>query len=193
MDSFPETPFDPTGTGVTSGTAAGVHYPNGLPWPLGSRFCDKKGRIFILWQVSTTLGAAAVPGPLTSSVLSTGETVVMKASNVATNDVSDGIDSTSPIFGGVNLGTVPASTSTTTVYNQLFLVKGRCTVTATDGNVDAGDILAVSTSVDGACIEIDETSTGLAACRASSSFVGYALATDATYSCDVFVSSVLFG
>lgn len=181
---LPEIPFPVTSV-VTTGTASGVDYPNGLPWNLGDRFVDNRGRIFALWKIDPAL---------TNNATASGEVMVLKANHTVTNDVSDGLDATSPIFAGVALGALDESSTTTTVRHGLFLVKGRCTVTITDGNVAASDILIVNTSVDGGCIEIDETATNLAANKTSSSFVGVALADDdGNNDCDVYVSSFLFG
>ena len=181
---FPEIPFDPS-TFVTTGTAVGVDYPNGLPWTLGDRFCDKRGRIFVLWKVDSDL---------TNDTTVTGEVGYLGAGGMWTQKVANGLDGTNPIFAGMSQGTIPESTSTTTVRNGLFLVKGRGTATITDGNVDAGDSLIVNQASAGAIIEYDETATNLVAAKSNASFFGVALAADvSTTSCDVYVASNLFG
>lgn len=174
--NFPAIPFpvDQVTTDITGHT-------------LGNRYVDARGRIFVLWQIDPAL---------TRDTFATGEVAVLKANHVVTNDVSDGVDATYPVFAGVALGSLAESTGTTTVRYGLFLVKGRATLTITDGNVvlATANLLAVDTGVDGGCLAIDETSTGLTAARTTSGIVGVALADDdANNDVNAFVSSVLFG
>lgn len=181
---LPEIPF-PTTAYVTYGTASGVDYPGGLPWTLGDRFVDKRGRIFILWKLDTDL---------TNDTTAAGEVGYLGAAGMWTQKVANGLDGTSPIFAGMTEAIVPESTSTTTVRAALFLVKGRGTCTITDGNVAAGDPLIVNQASAGAVIEYDETATNLAASKSGQSHVGIAMADDvSTTSCDIFVGSVIFG
>ena len=155
-------------------------------WALGDRFCDKKGRIFVLWQIDSAL---------INNTSASGEVGTLKASHVWTNDVSEGLFSgTYPVFAGMALGALPESTSTTTIRYGLFLVKGRATATITDGNVAAGDTVIVNQASAGAIIEYDETATNLAAAKHSASLVGVAMADDvSTTSCDIYVASQIFG
>jgi hypothetical protein len=174
-DGFPGIPWkvDQVATSITGYT-------------LGDRFVDERGRIFILWQIDPAL---------INNTAASGEVGVLKASHVWTNDVSDGIpDGTSPIFAGMALGALAESTSGGTTRYGLFLVNGRATATITDGNVAAGDLVRLNASSDGAIIEYDETATNLAANIVGPQHVGFALADDvSTTSCDIYVSSFLFG
>jgi hypothetical protein len=174
-DGFPGIPWkvDQVATDITGYT-------------LGDRFVDERGRIFILWQIDPAL---------INNATASGEVGVLKASHVWTNDVSDSlIDSTSPIFAGVALGAHAESTSGGTTRYALFLVKGRCTLTTTDGNVAAGDQLCLNTSVDGGVIEIDETSTALTGNRMIAEYVGVALADDdGNNDVNAYVASQIFG
>jgi hypothetical protein len=180
MADFPNIPFS---IDKTMDLTAGASLPAGCV--LGRRYIEPEtGRIFILWKIDPAL---------TRDTFATGETASLKASHTVTNDVSDALDATSPHFAGVALGSLAESTSGTTDRYGLFLVNGRCTVTITDGSADAGDMLMLNTSVDGGCIEFDETSTALAGNIATSKFVGVAFAADSGNSCDVYVKSVLFG
>ena len=180
---IPEIPFALTAV-VTSGTASGVDYAT-LPWTLGDRFCDSRGRIFCIWKADTDL---------TNDTFAVGETAYLGAAGMATNKVANGLDGTNPIFAGLAMAVLPESTSTTTVRHGLFLVNGRGTATITDGNVAAGDSVIVNQASAGAIIEYDETATNLAAAKHGVSFVGVAMADDvSTTSCDVYVKSQVFG
>lgn len=154
-------------------------------WNLGDRFVDSRGRIFCLWKIDPAL---------TRDTFATGEVAVLKANHTVTNDVSDAANATYPTFAGIALGSLAESTSTTTVRYGLFLVKGRATVTLTDGNavLASAFMLQVNTSVDGGCIPVDETATNLAD-GSKVMFVGHALADDSSTSCDVYVASAIFG
>lgn len=184
MAAFPQIPFPVTEV-RTTGTASGVDFPNGFPWNYGDRFCDERGRIFAFWKIDPAL---------TNNTFASGECAALKASHTVTNDVSDASNATYPTFAGVALGSLPESTSTTTVRAGLFLVNGRATVTITDGNavLASAFMLQLNTSVDGGCIPVDETATNLAD-GSKVMFVGHALADDSGNSCDVFVKSAVFG
>lgn len=153
-------------------------------WALGDRFCDKRGRIFVLLLIDPAL---------TRNASASGEVGVLKAAHTWTNDVSDALlSSTYPIFAGMALGALAESTSTTTLRYGLFLVNGRATATITDGNVVAGSIVALS-STDGGIIELDETAQGATTGAMFSALVGVALADDvSTTSCDIYVHSSYF-
>ncbi len=180
----PEIPFATTAY-VTYGTASGVDYPGGLPWTLGDRFVDKRGRIFILWKLDTDL---------TNDTTAAGEVGCLGAGGMWTQKIANGLDGTNPIFCGLAMAGIPESSTTVTVRWGLFLVKGRGTATITDGNVAAGDSVIVNQASAGAIIEYDETSTGLAAAKNGVTFVGVAYADDvSTTSCDISVASHLFG
>lgn len=184
MAAFPQIPF-PVDQVVTTGTDSGVSHPNGFPWNYGARFCDNEGRIFIFLKLDPAL---------INNTAATGECGALKASHTWTNDVSDASNATYPTFAGVALGSLPESTSTTTVRAGLFLVNGRATVTITDGNavLASAFLLQLNTSVDGGCIPVDETATNLAE-GARVMQVGHALADDVGNSCDVWVKSEIFG
>lgn len=181
---YPAIPFKIDAT-VTTGTASGVEYPNGFPWNYGDKFSDERGRVFVFLKIDPAL---------TNNASASGECGSLKAAHTWTNDVSDASNSTYPTFAGVALGVLPESTSTTTVRAGLFLVHGRCTVTATDGNVVLASAfeLGLNTSVDGGCLPIDETSTALADGAARVMYVGQALADDVGNACDVMVNSLVF-
>jgi hypothetical protein len=172
-DGFPGIPFkvDQVATSITG-------------YNLGDRFVDERGRIFILWQIDPAL---------INNTAATGEVGVLKAGHVWTNDVSDSlIDATSPIFAGMALGSLAESTSGGTTRYGLFLVKGRATATISSGSVAAGDQLCLDTSVDGAVIEIDETSTALTGNRTVAEYVGVALADESAAATDMYVASQIF-
>lgn len=173
-----------------------TQYPE-IPWPvteyseslptghaLGMRYVDRRGRIFALWQIGSAL---------TNDTTATGEVMTLMASHVVTNDVSTGLDATSPIFAGVALGSFPESTSGGTTRYGLFLTKGRCTLTVPSGTVDVSDLLTVDPAADGGAIELDETATNLAGAVTTSGFVGVALASESGNAVDAFVSSAFFG
>lgn len=181
---FPQIPF-PVNQVWKTGTDSGVDTAT-LPWELGSRFVDEKGRIFVLLKIDPAL---------INNTAATGECGALKAAHTWTNDVSDASNATYPTFAGVALGSLPESTSTTTVRHGLFLVNGRATVTITDGNVVLASafLLGLNTSVDGGCLPIDETSAALAFGLLEGMTVGHALADDVGNSCDVWVKSKVFG
>lgn len=179
-DGFPGIPFR---TDKVLEVASGGSLDPALA--LGNRYVDEKGRIFIFLQIDPAL---------TNNTFAAGECAALKASHTATNDVSDASNATYPTFAGVAMGSLAESTSGGTTRYGLFLVNGRTTVTATDGNavLASAFMLELNTSVDGGCIPIDETATNLAAGR-DVMFVGHALADDVSTSCDVYVKSKIFG
>jgi hypothetical protein len=138
-------------------------------WNLGDIFCDNRGRRFALWQIDPAL---------INNTFASGELCYLKAARVVTNDVSDGIDATYPIVAGVAQGSLPESTSTTTIRYGLFLIEGVATIkTSGADDIAIGENLIAIASNDGGCDGAAQSATSADAWLTVAK-VGTALAAD---------------
>lgn len=138
-------------------------------------FWDQEGRKFKLLQLSSTLA---------NDTTAAGEVLVYETTQIVTNDVSTGLNTTNPIAAGVVLAAIAESTSAVATNSGakyiLVMVEGRFSTVKTDGGDDivAGDILVADETVDGAVDRLLAAATETDLNIFGKSYVGWALAAD---------------
>lgn len=175
--SFPSLPV-PAGTSMpTIEVASGGSLPNDLV--LGNVYVDgATGDLYIFLQLDPAL---------TNNAFANNEPATLKANWVATNDVSDGVESgTYPVCCGVARGAYAESTASGTTRYAFFQIWGRGTIANEGTDYNAGEIMILATGTDGAAIRSVGTTTSADGVLTNSR-VGTAAATGTGTTTDCFI------